>query len=323
MNPSFALQRGGVITVGETMGLVTSDAASGTALAHDPLARIGFGGAESNVAIGLSRLGVPTTWVSRLGDDLFGELIRRELRAEGVTVLAKTDADRPTGMMVKQRRRADDVRVTYYRSASAASRLAAADLPLEHVGSYGALHVTGITLALGESPRDAIESGMLAARAAGTPVSFDLNFRSRLWTAEDAGKVFARLVPLADILFAGVDEARLLFPDLHDSVALARALQALGPATVLVKLGEKGAVAAIGKQIVAIDAVTVKVVDTVGAGDSFAAGFLAATLRGEAPVEALTVAARVAAMTCASPGDWEGAPTAEDLRVRPSEPVDR
>ena len=113
---------------------------------------VGIGGAESNVAIGLARLGVQATWISRVGDDAFGALVTRELRGEGATVTAHLDSAAPTGMMVKEHRGGTPWRVRYYRNGSAASRLSPADVDAAAIADADVLHLTGITPALGPGP---------------------------------------------------------------------------------------------------------------------------------------------------------------------------
>lgn len=146
----------GVVTLGETMGLLTPPAAP--RLRDGAQMTLGIGGAESNVAIALARLGLPSTWISRVGDDDLGTLITREIRAEGVTVLAERDPVFPTGLMVKEGRGGRTTRVRYYRAGSAASRLDAAEVEryAQAVADAAVLHVTGISPALGPGPAAAV-----------------------------------------------------------------------------------------------------------------------------------------------------------------------
>lgn len=299
-----------VVTLGETMALVSA-AAPGSFVTNRDL-RLSVAGSESNVAIGVARLGGAASWISRVGDDGFGDLIRRELRAEGVHAVVTVDPARPTGLMVKERPNAMRTRIRYYRVGSAASALSAADVPEELVASAAVLHVTGITPALGDGPADAVSRAVAAARAAGVPVSIDVNYRSALWSAEEAGRVLGPLVRSADILFAGPEEAALLVPA-GKPVELARRLGALGPAQVLVKMGADGVVAQVDGIEYSRPAIPVPVVDTVGAGDAFVAGYLTELVAG-APVEArLDTAVAAGAAACTTLGDWEGLPTRADL----------
>ena len=197
-----------VVTVGESMVLLDAPA-SGRLGAALP---VGIGGAESNVAIGLARLGVDCAWVSRVGDDALGTFLTREIRAEGVRVVATRDPAAPTGLMVKEHRGGRPWRVRYYRAGSAASRLSPADVDAvaDEIAAADVLHLTGITAALGASPLAAVERAMAVARAAGTVVSFDVNHRATLWSDAAAGPVLGRLAAAADLVFAGPEEAALV-----------------------------------------------------------------------------------------------------------------
>ena len=206
----MALAGKGVITLGETMALLTPPAAP--RLRDGAGLTLGIGGAESNVAIGLARLGWASTWISRVGDDDFGTLVTREIRAEGVRVLAERDPARPTGLMVKEARGGRTTRVRYYRAGSAASALSAAVVEryAEEIAAAAVLHVTGITAALGPGPLAAVLRAVEIAAAHDTFVSFDVNHRSALWTDDEAGPVLADLARRADLTFAGPEEAALV-----------------------------------------------------------------------------------------------------------------
>ncbi len=302
--------RGGVLTAGESLGLVVTDGPL-----HEQRTRVGFGGAESNVAIALSRLGVPVTWVSRLGQDSFGDLIARELRAEGVAVRAeRSDAD-PTGLMVKERRPMGRSRVRYYRSTSAATRLAGADVTAEQLAQVAVVHLTGITTAISAGARSAVFDIARRARRAGALVSFDLNHRARLWDRAQAAETYRGMLPLTDVVFAGDDEARILFPDIEDPAELAAALGELGPTEAVIKLGERGALARTAGGVHRRAAVAIDPVDTVGAGDGFVAGYLCELLAGAPVPVRLRTGTQVGAYACLGAGDWESMPTRADLLV--------
>jgi 2-dehydro-3-deoxygluconokinase len=310
----------GLITLGETMGLVVQ-AATGHVRNGEAMS-FGMGGSESNVAIGVRRLGVPATWVGRLGDDPPGELIRRELRAEQVEVLAVPDSA-PTGLMIRWRPAAGRGRVTYHRRDSAGSHLSTGDVPEEAVANAAVLHVSGITLALGPQPAQAVARAIAVARAAGTIVSFDVNHRRTLWSDAEAAAAFSRTLPDCDVVFAGLDDARLLTGDV-DAEAAARALEALGPRQVLITLGSEGCVARIDGVSFRVPAPVVPVVDTVGAGDAFVAGYLAELITGAPPARRLATAVAAGALAVGASGDWEGMPHRDALSLQDQvEPVTR
>ncbi|MFF2390596.1 sugar kinase [Agromyces sp. NPDC058104] len=313
----------GVLTIGEGLGVLRTRGIGSLALDHELV--VGTGGAEGNVAIGLARLGVPVTWLGRVGDDGMGARVARELRAEGVSVLSPIDPGAPTGLLIKETLSAGRSVVTYHRSGSAGSRLSPDDLGSVDFHAFSLLHVTGITPALSASARACIDIAIDRAREAGVAVSFDVNYRSRLWSADAAVDVYLDIARRSDIVFAGADEAALLCRLPEDDLAgLASGIAALGPAEVVLKLGDSGALALLGGRMSTRAAIPVAVVDTVGAGDAFVAGYLAERLRG-APVEdRLDLGVSTGAAACTHPGDWEGFPTRRDLdRNAGSDPVSR
>ena len=298
----------GVVTLGETMGLFS---AGGQGTAGDQF-QLRIGGAESNVAIGLVRLGVGATWIGRVGADVAGDLVLRELRAEAVEARAIIDPSAPTGLMVKTRPYGSVTRVDYHRRGSAGSLLGPADVDAELVRESDLLHITGITPALSPSAAAAIDYAVDVAVAAGIPVSFDVNHRAKLWSGREAAAVYRRLAARADVLFAGEDEGALLV-DGSTPQELALRIADLGPAQVVIKRGAAGSVALIDGELFEVPAVPVAAVDTVGAGDAFAAGYLAELIAGLAPAERLATATRAGAFACLGHGDWESLPRRADL----------
>ncbi|MFF8812413.1 sugar kinase [Streptomyces pactum] len=314
---------GSVVTLGETMAVLTPTTANRPGPGC-PL-RVGIGGAESNVAVAVTRLGAVGTWIGRVGDDDLGRLVVRELRAEGVRVLSETDPSAPTGLLLKEMRAGRPRRVRYYRRGSAGSKLSPADVDRSAPAIAGAdlLHLTGITAALGSQPLAALHRAVEIARGSGTRVSFDVNHRRTLWPDATAAPVLRSLAAAADLVFAGPEEAALLLgrtppgePTVSDGKELAAALCALGPDTAVVKLGALGAVAAHEGALVHEPARPVTVVDAVGAGDAFAGGYLAELLRGLPPVQSLRTGNALGAAVSATAGDWEGLPTRAELADR-------
>ncbi len=298
------------MTLGETMGLARATEL-GT-LDHVSHLAVGIGGAESNVAIGVARLGGRSTWMGRVGADSLGRRVLRELRAESVTVLAVTDPGANTGFMLKERPTGSTTRVTYYRAGSAGSRLEPGDVDEAAIAGCGILHVSGITLALSATAAAAIDRAVDIARSNGVTVSFDVNHRSSLWVGRDPALLYRSLVERADIVFAGDDEARIVVDD-GTPIELAKRLHDLGPATAVIKLGAEGCVALIDGDEFASPAFRVNPVDTVGAGDAFVAGFLTGVLEGLGPVECVDLAQRCGAFAVMGPGDWESLPRRADL----------
>ena len=310
----------GLVTLGETMGLIVQST-PGVPRNGEPLT-FGIGGSESNVAIGVRRLGVPATWIGRIGDDPAGAMIVRELRAERVETLTTVDPA-PTGLMIRWRPAAQRGRVEYYRRASAGSNLCEDDVPDELVSGAGLFHASGITLALGTDPAAAIARGLAVAREHRVPVSFDLNFRRALWSEDAAAPALTEAVGWADIVFAGVEEAAIV-TGTRDPLQAALALEALGPRQVLIKLGADGCLARVDGTTYEVPAPRVTVLDTVGAGDAFAAGYLADLLAGAAPAARLATAVAAGAWAVTVSGDWEGMPDRRALDLlEETEPVVR
>jgi 2-dehydro-3-deoxygluconokinase len=247
-----------------------------------------------------------------VGADEFGDLIRSTLAGEGVDVRAVPDPRAPTGLMIKGRRTADLIDVRYYRKDSAGSRLSVADLDARLIRSARVLHVSAITPALSASAREAVRYAIGEARAAGVLVSLDVNYRRALWTPEEAGAWLRETVGDVDVLFATEPEGRLI-DDVEGPAELARALAARGPGHVLVKLGAQGAMEWSGGSLWQAEPFQVTEVDSVGAGDAFAAGWLAGWLDGAKPEQRLGMACAAGAFAVTSQGDWESLPRRADL----------
>lgn len=262
-----------VIAIGETMAMVAPARAEPLATAHE--LRLHPGGAESNLASHLARLGVEAAWVSILGDDALGHRVRDAIAARGVdTRWVAFDATAPTGVYFKDPGRG----VLYYRTGSAASRMTpetVAGIPLERAR---VVHLSGITPVLSNGCTALVDA--VFDRVAPSPalLSFDVNYRPSLWSAADAGPVLRDLARRADIVFVGQDEALALW-----GCADADQMRAIlpEPRLLVIKDGDVGATefSAAGRAFE--PAIPTQVVEAVGAGDAFAAGYLAALLRDE------------------------------------------
>lgn len=311
-----------LLTVGETMGLVVADEVGPFATAST--ARLSFGGSESNVAIAAARMGCRVAWVSRLGSDSIGDKILRELRAEGVHAIVDRDPVLSTGMMLKERRTPMHSRVTYYRKHSAATAIEPRHVPDELIRQSRLLHITGITPAISSSARETTLSVVERARSADVRVSLDVNYRSALWGREAAAEALLELIPFTDILFGGVEELQMLGADADVAGDPRTARRRFGVAELVVKDGANGASVSTEDGTYILPSIPVAVIDTVGAGDAFVAGYLAALLAGLPTPDRLARAVRAGALACASRGDWEGAPTLQDLTLLDSiDPVQR
>ncbi|MFE9452248.1 sugar kinase [Streptomyces sp. NPDC006739] len=273
-------------------------------------------GAESNVAIGLARLGHRVRWAGRVGADELGALVLRTLRAEGVDTdhAVTDDTGRPTGLLLTEPRLGTLTRVSYYRAHSAGSAVSPADvLPALAAGSR-VLHLTGITPALSPTAAEAVLAAATAAREAGLTVCLDVNHRSRLWTADRARTVLRPLLGRTDLLVASEDELPLVTerPDAGEPEAV-HDLLAAGITEVVVKRGARGATAFTADGATDRAARQVVAVDLVGAGDAFVAGYLSALLDDADIPARLHRAVTTAAFAVATRGDWEGLPTRDEL----------
>lgn len=300
-----------LVTIGESLGLFR---ASGIGpLTPGDATVFSFAGAESNVSIGMARLGHQVAMVQRIGDDAVGRVIADRLRAEGVSLAGfVTDPDAPTSFMLRQNRTADRVTVSYYRHGSAGSRLRRDDLDPGLIRTARILHTTGITMGISPSARDAATYAFDLAHEAGATVSLDINHRSRLWSAQEAGETLRALIGKVDVVFGSDDELRLL-ADGDTPEELAAAVRDLGPAEVVLKRGQLGALARAGSETVSVPVVPVTGVDPVGAGDAFVAGYLSARLEGQDVVGRLRRGAVCGAFAVSVPGDWEGLPRRAEL----------
>lgn len=305
-------------TLGEA--LVVMDPTSKGPLRHVGGFEKSLGGAELNVAVGLSRLGHRAGWTGRLGDDEFGREILAFARGEEVDVSrAGLDPGAPTGVYFKELRALEQLRAYYYRAGSAASRMRFEELDLEYLLSGEVLHLTGITAALSEGCHDLIDRLLQAANERGVSVSFDVNVRWRLFAGRDPREVLKLLAARADLLFLSDGEADLLFGGC-DPDSVREVSQSLRAETLVVHRAE-GAFAVEKGGIYERAAYPVAVVDTVGAGDAFVAGFLSGRLRGWSTGECLELANACGACAVTVPGDLKGLPMEEEalalLRGRP------
>jgi len=303
-----------VVTLGEVMALMAPlEAGPFTHARHFELR---VGGAEANTGIGLVRLGVSCGWISRLGDDGLGRAVLHDLRGAGLDVSqVKIDPTRPTGLFLKELLGFQRTRIYYYRRGSAASALSPEDLDPEYVRSSRWVHLSGITPALSASARAAVERAFELARGAGIPVSFDPNLRLKLWSLDEARAVLRPMMAQADVVLAGDEELALLV-DSEDEGEMVRRAWALGMRMLVVKQGGRGALVVTHDGEVRVPAFPVEqIVDTVGAGDGFNAGFIAARLRGLDVTEAARWGHGVAVHVLGIRGDWEGLPTLDELQA--------
>jgi 2-dehydro-3-deoxygluconokinase len=297
--------------LGETM--VSFIPADGAALDDAGSVALEVAGAESNVAMYLADHGIDARWVSRLGDDAFGRRVLRHVRAAGVDVSGvRTDPARPTGLLFKDPAQNGSTRVSYYRHGSAASAMGPDVLDDEAMRTADLWHLTGITPALSASCHDLVRAALSGDRPT---VSFDVNYRPALWH-EAPGELLREFAQAAGIVFVGLDEARALWGDnLHDHNDVRSLLPA--PRILVVKDGPRSATAFHGDASTQVPSLAVDVVEPVGAGDAFAAGFLAGLLRGEPMERCLRLGHVTAASALSVIGDHGPLLGGYDVRATP------
>ncbi|WP_406582355.1 sugar kinase [Bacillus salipaludis] len=306
----------GIVTIGETM--VLFQPIEEKPLKYNSLFTKSIGGAESNVAIGLSRLGKKTRWVSRLGNDPFGDLIISTLAGENVdTSFVVRDDAYPTSIYFKDIYRIGEPCVYYYRKGSASSAWKPEHVDKRWFANARILHMTGITPALGEATLEFTMECMKMAKLMGLTVSFDPNIRFKLWDEQYAKQALLSLIPHCDIFLPGIKEAQFLFGE-KSHEELAKEILELGPHTVAIKLGSDGAYGVRkNEEPVMVPGFKVeKVLDSVGAGDAFASGFLAIAsddIHHFSLEKAMEMGNKMGSIVIQGKGDWEVLPYLEEV----------
>ena len=274
-------------------------------------------GAETNVAIGLSRLGLKVGWASRLGTDSMGRSLIASMKGEGIDCSHVTcDPTQKTGFQFKGRvTDGSDPPVEYHRKGSAASHMGPQDVDEDWLRSARHLHATGVFPAISETSLQAAIKSMDVMRAAGRTISFDTNLRPTLWSSTETMRHWVNeLASRADWVLPGIEEG-LLLTGHSKPEDVAKFYRERGARLVVVKLGAEGAyydsdVAGTGR----VDGFPVKeVIDTVGAGDGFAAGVVSALLEGRSVPDAVRRGAWIGARAVQVLGDTEGLPTRAQL----------
>ncbi len=304
-----------VVTYGEAMTLFVAAQTGDLAKVSHFTKRVA--GADLNVAIGLSRLGFKTGWVSRVGRDSFGRYVFDVLETEGIDATCVTVDERfPTGFQLKSKNDdGSDPAIEYFRKGSAASHLSLDDYVADYVLGARHLHLTGVAPALSASSRELAFHLAREMKKAGKSISFDPNLRPTLWPSREAmAESLNALAALADWVMPGVSEGVTLTG--HSKPEdIARFYLDRGAKGVAVKLGASGAYfrTAEGDEGMAAAAPVKNIVDTVGAGDGFAVGVVSAMLEGRDVRFALARGNRIGGLAIQVIGDSEGLPTRAEL----------
>jgi 2-dehydro-3-deoxygluconokinase len=306
-----------VITYGEAMMLLVADRPGPLELAQSFHKRTA--GAETNVAIGLARLGLKVGWASRLGTDSMGRYLLAAMQAEGIDCShVVCDASQKTGFQFKgQVNDGSDPPVEYHRKGSAASHIGVADIDENWLRSARHLHATGVFAAVSASTLPAAQKTMALMRDAGRSVSFDPNLRPTLWASPEAMRAAINdLAARAQWVLPGLEEGRFLTGE-DTPERVARWYRERGAQLVVVKLGREGAY--YDDHLNGFGLVpgfpVAKVIDTVGAGDGFAVGVISALLEGLDVPQAVSRGAWIGARAVQVMGDSEGLPTRAELKT--------
>jgi 2-dehydro-3-deoxygluconokinase len=283
MTAEQATRRFDVVSLGESM--LRLSVPTGARLDAAQSLDLAIGGAEGNVCVALARLGRRTGWVGRLPDHALGTAVLRAYRADGVDVSAarRVPNERLGTYFIEYASQPRAISVIYDRADSAAAHMTVDDIDWDYLLDTRVLHLTGITAALSASCYAVLEEAIRRARAAGVLVSFDVNYRARLWDAETAGARLRPLVADADLLSCKSADAALLFGCQGEPHELMQGLQQLTDARAIIStFGDQGAALLVGDTFVRQPALPVQIVDRIGSGDAFAAGVLDGWLDGDA-----------------------------------------
>jgi 2-dehydro-3-deoxygluconokinase len=308
-----------VITIGDAM-ITFNPSATGPMRFVSTFERK-IGGAELNVAIGCSRLGLKTGWISRLGNDEFGRHIFNTVRGEGIDVSQLELVDGyPTSLNFKEIMGDGSVRTFYYRTNSPTTSLTVETLDEDYIKNSKVLHITGVFPAIDKEKNiDLIKHAISLAKKHGVLVSFDPNIRLKLWSKEEARRVLREFLPFVDIFLTGEEEAELLLGTSDPSEIIEKS-KTFGISYIAIKQGENGSIGyRDGEYIEAPAFKANKVVDTVGAGDGFDSGFIYGLLNQWPLEKTLKFANVIGSMVVSVSGDNEGLPYLEDVLVQMGE----
>jgi 2-dehydro-3-deoxygluconokinase len=265
-------------------------------------------GAEVNVAVAISRLGLKSQYFSRFGNDQLGSVMLADIAAEGVDVSLAKRVNSYTGAMVRNPGKSAAVELSYLRKGSAASTIEPSDILDSYISSTRWLHATGITCAISQSGADTVKIALEKATAMNIKSSFDLNIRRKLWSEEDARKVLEPLAKNVDLLIGGEDEYQAVFGAQEPKNVLAEANKRGCKIAVMTK-GDQKMRYSIDGNYAELTPPKVLAVDPVGSGDAFTGGVIAGLLSGMSAQQALEQGSICGALVASMFGDWTGIPT--------------
>lgn len=314
----IVLQQGGkkldVLTIGDALIAMNPTATGPLRFAQSFERKVG--GAELNVAIGCSRLGLETGWISRLGHDEFGKHIYNFARGEGIDVSqVQLVEGYQTSLYFKEVLNGSNINSYYYRHNSPTSTLTAESLDKEYIGRSKILHITGVFPAVDPSNAEIVLHLLKLAKEKDVKVSLDPNIRLKLWDKNTARQTLRSYLPYVDILLLGEEEAEILLGTSVPSAVFDKA-KTYGITDIVLKLGEKGAIGYRNGEIAFSEGISgIDIVDEIGAGDGFASGYLHSITHQYSLEDALRFSNAVAAHVITIKGDNEGLPSKEEVEI--------
>ncbi|KEF35825.1 sugar kinase, ribokinase [Schinkia azotoformans MEV2011] len=274
------------------------------------------GGAELNVAIGCSRLGLKAGWISRLGKDEFGKYVYNFVRGEGVDVSqVKLVEGYPTSIYFKELLSSEKVNSYYYRQQSPTLSFNINEIDEDYVKQAKIFHISGVFPAVNDVNKEVMLHLLKMAKKHNLTVTLDPNIRLKLWSPEEARETLLSYLPYVDVLLIGEEEAEILLRTSEPDQFIQEVTKA-GIHHAVLKQGERGATAFKDGDKVNVPAHhDIDVVDVIGAGDGFAAGYLYSMIQGWTLEKSVTFANAVAAHVISVKGDNEGLPYKEEMEI--------
>lgn len=303
-----------LISIGETMQVFIPDHAGPLRYSNSYHTRIA--GAESNVAIGLQKLGYKTGWISKLGEDEFGHFVLNNIRGEGIdTSQVVMDSQYKTGIMFKESTFFNETKVVYYRENSAATHLSIKDIDENYIKKTNILHLTGITPVLSDSCKNVVYRLIEIAKKHNITISFDPNIRMKLWGNHDYSDLIKDILLKSNIVLLGLEEAKKLFNIDDKNKIVEKIFSYKSPKYLAIKDGEKGAwVASKKDKFFHVKPQKCKSIDSVGAGDAFNVGFLYGFIEKMSLKKCGEIGNILGALATQTSGDIEGFPSKNDLK---------
>ena len=300
-----------ILTIGDAM--ITMNPMANGPLRYVTHFERKVGGAELNFAIACARLNLETVWVSRLGEDEFGRYIFNFVRGEGIdTRNVQLMKNYPTSVNFKQINEDGSGKTFYYRYHSPILSMTPKDIKDEQFIDISLIHLTGVFMAIDKKNLEIVYKILEIAKRKNITISFDPNIRLKLWNIEDARVAYNKVFPYVDILLTGLDEIQMI-TGYSNEKQLEEFVDAYSISELVIKDGGSGSKLYKNGAWLSKEAFKVEVVDTVGAGDGFNAGYVYSYLNNKTDGEKLRFANAVGGIVTTVSGDNEGLPYLEDV----------